>query len=101
MPQDQALPGMPTLAQVGDLANNLDLTSRLSDEIRRQMPRTIPGQTPKTMQSSAASSTTPTKPIAVDHSYITRLPTFAQRGKAISERLDDVKKNPKYQALDD
>jgi hypothetical protein len=37
----------------------------------------------------------------VDHSYITRLPTFAQRGKAIAERLDDIKKNPRYAALSD
>lgn len=35
----------------------------------------------------------------VDHSYITKLPTFAERGTAIAKRLEEVKANPKYQAL--
>lgn len=34
-----------------------------------------------------------------DHSYITKLPTFAARGEAIAKRLEAVKADPKYQAL--
>ena len=34
-----------------------------------------------------------------DHSYITKLPTFADRGQAIAKRLESVKADPKYQAL--
>lgn len=36
-----------------------------------------------------------------DHSHIISLPTFAARGEAIAKRLEDVKNNPKYQALPD
>ena len=32
---------------------------------------------------------------------ITKLPTFAARGEAIAKRLDEIKSNPKYQALPD
>jgi hypothetical protein len=35
-----------------------------------------------------------------DHSYINHLPTIADRGAAIARRLEEVKANPKYQALD-
>ena len=35
-----------------------------------------------------------------DHSYINHLPTIADRGSAIARRLEEVKSNPKYQALD-
>jgi hypothetical protein len=40
-----------------------------------------------------------TTPINSDHSFITKLPTFAERGGAIERRLDEVKSNPKYQAM--
>lgn len=48
-------------------------------------------------QNQTNQKTTPT-PIK-DHSYITKLPTFADRGAAIAKRLEEVKANPKYQAL--
>lgn len=48
-------------------------------------------------QTPTSQKTTPT-PIK-DHSYITKLPTFADRGAAIAKRLEEVKANPKYQAL--
>lgn len=47
-------------------------------------------------------TTTPistSKPKPVDHSYINKLPTFAERGKAIYNRLDEIKSNPAYRAL--
>lgn len=45
-------------------------------------------------------TTTPTTSNATkDHSYITKLPSFAERGKAIAQRLEEVKSNPKYTAL--
>lgn len=34
-----------------------------------------------------------------DHREINKLPTFAERGAAIAKRLEEVKSNPKYQAL--
>jgi len=37
--------------------------------------------------------------IKKDHSAITKLPTFAERGTAIAKRLESVKADPKYQAL--
>jgi hypothetical protein len=37
----------------------------------------------------------------VDYSYIKHLPTFSERGTAIAKRLESIKGNPKYQALDE
>lgn len=42
---------------------------------------------------------TATQTKTTDHSYITSLPTFAERGQAIAKRLESVKADPKYQAL--
>src|ERR1700691_1465318 len=95
--------------ELQDLQSNLDLTSRLLDETHRQMPRT-PVATPTTDKSSKSSSngtTSTTKSstpqtsgrVHVDTSYITRLPSFAQRGKAVAEKLEDIKKDPEYQKL--
>lgn len=49
------------------------------------------------MTTQTKTTATPTK--KQDHSYITKLPTFADRGTAIAKRLEEVKANPKYQAL--
>jgi len=46
-------------------------------------------------------STEITNPQPADHSAITKLPTFADRGAAISSRLEKIKADPKYQALPD
>lgn len=46
-----------------------------------------------------AKTTVAKTPISIDHSYIAKLPTFAERGSAIAKRLEDIKANPKYQAL--
>lgn len=35
----------------------------------------------------------------VDHSFINKLPTFQQRGKAIASRLASIKADPRYQKL--
>lgn len=40
-----------------------------------------------------------TIPTTKDHSYITKLPTFADRGAAIAKRLESIKADKKYQAL--
>jgi hypothetical protein len=40
-----------------------------------------------------------TNPIPKDHSYITMLPSYADRGKAIAGLMGKITSNPKYQAL--
>jgi len=53
---------------------------------------TTPIQTPTTTEHQTVNK-------AKDHSYITSLPTFADRGTAIAKRLEAVKSDPKYAAL--
>lgn len=51
------------------------------------------------LEKTSATKTATQTPTKHDHSYITKLPTFADRGTAIAKRLEEVKANPKYQAL--
>jgi hypothetical protein len=50
-------------------------------------------------KTTVPSQTNTSKP--VDYSYIKHLPTFSERGTAIAKRLESIKSNPKYQALDE
>ena len=50
-------------------------------------------------KTTVLSQTSTSKP--VDYSYIKHLPTFSERGTAIAKRLESIKSNPKYQALDE
>jgi hypothetical protein len=50
----------------------------------------------KTTTHTETKTQTPTN---TNHDYIKYLPTFAERGKAIAGRVEEIQGNPKYQAL--